>query len=104
MNKKSNFRLARNILVALFSAGWLIPAIVFLEIFLKGLTFPNKPLPPEFSYIHEVEKDGFLLLCSDSFITTAIWLALVIIFWTFVAANRIWPIKGNRSEQKKSLH
>jgi predicted membrane protein len=102
MNKKVILRLIRNIIIALLSAGWIVPTIQFLIIFLRGILSSYEELPPELSYLQSVGSDFFYMFALSFFIIAAIWLAAVIIFWTIVAAGRLWPIRPKEDKEKQN--
>ncbi|MHC4747819.1 MAG: hypothetical protein ACYS18_10990 [Planctomycetota bacterium] len=83
----------RNVLIALFSFGWVIP----LSSGIYGIFFC-------FSFLFEAirtEADGELqnemavAIASGSGLINfgMLWLAIVIGFWALVAANKLWPIR-----------
>jgi hypothetical protein len=41
------------------------------------------------------------MLALSFFLIAAIWLAVVIIFWTIVAANKLWPIKPKEDKKEE---
>ena len=99
MNKKVIPRLARNIIIAILSVGWIIPTIQFLIIFLQWQIYLDEELPSDFSHLRKVGNDFFFRVSLIFFMIAAIWLAVVIIFWTIVAANKLWPIRGKQDRQ-----
>ena len=88
------FRLCRNILISFFSAAWVIPltgSLKFIYNYMRAgeieLFKVDYPTGPPYSYIK----------ISQSFLSIAEFLLIItIFFWAFVAANRLWPIKGKK--------
>lgn len=90
-NKKVILRLARNILISLLSAGWIVPLIWTQLVF---YTWIYEPTPPNYNpEIAEHVSDFGFRLNMMFFLLTAFWLAAVVVFWAFVAANKLWPTK-----------
>ena len=89
--QKYHFAVLRNILLALFSAGWLLP-----------LSISNYVLLEWFYYSRYAEDDAIFHLeiafSQGLFNVAAFWLGLVIIFWSFMATNKLWPPKGKKAK------
>jgi hypothetical protein len=87
-------KLTRNILIGILSVGWVVPirgGIKGLALWLYSSHQPN---------YHESGDSGFNLQMSTGLLNIGlIWLALVIGFWAFVLANKLWPIRGKKSEE-----
>jgi hypothetical protein len=90
-------KMVRNALIALVTAVWVYPLYVFLIVVLDILELQENEL---------VKSDyGFQNGWDFSASEFAQWvlpivmvlLALVIVFWAFVAANKIWPIKRSKT-------
>ena len=82
----------RNLFIAIFSSGWIIP-----------LRFGIDSL---FHYIHLLSnhsQEDLAMKSKTMFVynkmssgligTGLLWFGIVIAFWVFVAANKLWPVK-----------
>ena len=102
MNKKVVLRLTRNVIIAILSVGWIAPTIAFLIVFLHWQISLKEEFPSHLSHIEEIGNDFFFMSSMSFLVVAAIWLAVVIIFWTLVAANKLWPIKP-KEDKKRGL-
>ena len=81
-------RLIRNISITILSGGWIVPTWKGVEQLCWWEWQMHQP-----NY-HELGDSGVNLQIGGGLISIGLlWLALVIAFWAFVAANRLWPIK-----------
>ena len=85
--KISRLKLVRNVVIVLFSIGW-IPCIGgSFRVFLKWF-YDSHPL--------QETKYDFLYHMSSTFFTIGYyWFLIVLAFWTFVLTIKLWPIKKN---------
>ena len=87
------FRAIKNILIALGSIGWILPFQGSVAAFLHWFYHSQNPnyqlLGGDFNF----HMSLFL------FRLASVWLAIVIAFWAFVAANKLWPVKGKKNEK-----
>jgi len=91
------YRLMRNILIALLSVGWLVPFQASMHSLTTWLFHSHQS-----DYQNSVDC-GFNLDMSFFFFQTAsIWFGIVVAFWAFVAANKLWPIKGTKNKKMKN--
>ncbi len=91
----------RNIIIALASAVWLIPFYISAEFALTFLEIQEKFLI-EKEYGNGACSFSYMEISIGFFIIMAILLAVTVISWAFVAANKLWPIKGNSKDEQKS--
>ena len=103
MNEKRKIimRLSRNILIALISALWIFPftlcvcfVLNFLQIQETILFDKLYPNGWSFSYI-KISESALTLV--------SVLLAITVVFWAFLAANKLWPIKGKPKAEMKKL-
>ena len=99
MNQKLKIimRLSRNILIALISAVWVWPFWVSAEFLFRYMQWLEERFVDPSSIMDEypfwISISPFTI--SSLYLRVAgIWLMVVIFFWAFVAANKLWPIKG----------
>jgi len=94
-------RILRNFFIGIFSAGW----VSLLGGGIRSLANASSLLL-EYSYRSKEQQDADLLLknlfvhsrLGISFISMSLtWLAIVIIFWAFVASSKIWPAKRSKN-------
>lgn len=81
----------RNIMLAGFSAGWIMPilaagdgAMIWMKIQETPSLLELYPDGPPFSYVEFVRL---------FFVVGMIWLGAVIAFWSFIASNKIFAKK-----------
>ena len=81
----------RNIMLAVFSAGWILPMHGFgdcvmgwMDIQQQSALLARYPNGPPFSYVE---------LAYPFFTVGMIWLGAVIAFWSFIASNKIFAKK-----------
>jgi len=87
MTRKQSFKLIRNLLIAIASVGWLVPLLACLDAFYHWLYYSTGP-----DYRYALEGDFDLRLSFCFFEVAVVWFGIVTAFWTFVAANKLWPI------------
>lgn len=102
MNAKVCFvlRLIRNILIAVASAACVLPFIGligalldFMKLQEHELVKADWPQGAPFSYVDLAE--WFLMIAATT-------MTILVAFWAFVAANKLWPIrKKPKAEQKE---
>ena len=99
-------RLSRNILIALISAVWLLPFWISAKYFLDNMAWleQNKltveeTLSENYPFWASISPFSISLLFVE---IGVILLGVAIVFWAFVAANKLWPIKAKpKGEQKE---
>ena len=91
----------RNVLIALFSFGWVIPlrdgiSLLFRYIHILSDMYPEDDLALMIkeASLYAGFSRGQLKFC-------VLWLAIVIGFWAFVAANKLWPIRKIPKPEEK---
>jgi len=89
--------LIRNILIAIISTAWICTFLGFFGFLLEFMKLQEnhlaKQIPISLSYID---------MSTVFFIITTILLGASVFFWTFIAANKLWPIKKNDLEKKRN--
>lgn len=89
MKKKRDFlRLIRNVIIVILSIGWIIPLKIGIREFLQWMYRSHQS-----DYLESIDC-GFYIQLSGGFINIGLlWLAIVLAFWFFVIANKLWPPK-----------
>jgi len=82
-------RLIRNLVIVILSIGWVEPLRIGIKAFLSWMYHSHQP-----GYLEEIDC-GLAIDISKGFISLGlVWLGIVIAFWIFVLANKLWPIKN----------
>ena len=97
INITVTIKLIRNILISLFSTIWILP---FYMSFMNLLIFLEVREPDILNLDPEMISFSYVQLSRHLFIVSTIILFIAVFFWAFVAANRLWPIKG---KDKKAI-
>lgn len=85
--KNSQHR-ALQILVSLTTAGWLLPLWLAIRFYLD---FMRLELLPIAQGQHPLNSFPFLAAAKNCFAITVIWLAIVVLFWSYIGMTRAWP-------------
>jgi len=91
------YRVIKNLLIALISVGWVVPLQGFVNEFFAWLYNSR-----QIDYKDSIDCGFNLELGFFFFQVTSIWLSIVLVFWAFVAANKLWPIKKEDEKRKIS--
>ncbi|MHC4781901.1 MAG: hypothetical protein ACYSPJ_07485 [Planctomycetota bacterium] len=89
-------RFARVLLISFASTIWILPfylSIMFLLLFLERIEPILLEIEPEMFSFSNVE------FSQHYFIVSTIILFIITFFWTFVAANKLWPINKKGDTQ-----
>jgi hypothetical protein len=92
-------RLIRNLVIAIASAIWLIPLWFYSDTWLRWMATLDGRLPEgsdtpvNFLPWPGLSSVSHFAVCESALMDLVTMLGIVIIFWAFVAANRLWPIK-----------
>ena len=68
------------VFIAVFSAGWLFPLWLSLR---AMIAFVNTELLPAIRGVPPQNSFGYLFATGDAFTIACIWLALVILYWSW---------------------
>ena len=100
MNQRQKIilRLIRNIIIALASAVWIIPFTLSISFALIFLRIQEEIL---FDKEYEVWSFSYMEFSKNAFDLMVILLVVTVICWAFVAANKLWPIKGNPKDEQQ---
>jgi len=90
LSEVSFWKIIRNIVLAILSMGWYIPLSEGISDFFVWLYQALQP-----GGIDQGGKNFYfeLHLAAGQIELGLLWLGLVLAFWSFVLANKIWPIK-----------
>ncbi|MCK4887895.1 MAG: hypothetical protein KAS96_10955 [Planctomycetes bacterium] len=89
MKKKNVFlRLIRNIIIAILSIGWISPMKIGIDNFLLWMYRSHQS-----DYLESVDSGFVIQLSGYFFYIGLLWLGIVIAFWIFIIANKLWPPK-----------
>jgi len=93
LSEVSFWKIIRNIVLAIFSMGWCLPLSEGISGFFTWLYQALQP-----GRIEQGGKDFYigLNLTAGLIKLGLLWLGLVLAFWSFVLANKIWPIKKKK--------
>jgi len=87
-------RIIRNVIIAILSAGWILPLLVAVECLHGSMLYFAES---DYETFREFAKFDHSLLGAYILSKWAlIWLGVVIAFWSFLGISKIWPIKRGR--------
>ena len=104
------WRLVRNLVIAIASALWLIPLWLYSNNLIRWMATIEERLPEGGDMpVNYLPWPGLFSIshfaaCEISLRYWVMILGIIITFWTFVIANKLWPIRKNRVNNMDSSH
>ena len=95
------FYLVRNFFIALFSSGWLILLWIVVECVYAAKNYYLSEEIQSFEEFRDIVVSDHALLGAYINAKYAIlWLFLVFLFWSFVFAIKLWPVKKDNESKR----
>jgi len=91
----------RNVLIALFSFGWVIPLRDGISTSFRYIHILHDFYPEDDLALRIKEASLYAGMSRGLLKFGILWLAIVIGFWAFVAANKLWPIRKMPKDDQK---
>lgn len=99
-----SLRLVRNVLVAIFSAAYILPLSISADLTLSYLEQLGGKQTGTITDLFSSEALEELLtfaLAKGFFNFACICLAVITVFWAFVIANKLWPIRVKPKDEQE---
>lgn len=95
-----SLRLVRNVLIAVFSAAFILPFYISANLILSYLGDLDQKTDSIAELLSGTFLDSVFFKMAEIFFDLAIiLLAATTMFWAFVLANKFWPIKGRSKDE-----
>jgi len=98
-----SLRLVRNVLIAVFSAAFVLPFYVSANLILSDLGQLDQKTDSIEELLTGTYLDSLGFKMAEMFFDLAIiLLTATTMFWAFVLANKLWPIKGRSKDEQNN--